>query len=75
LNEISKEINCSYKDVYTLRYIANLINDLDEYKVEIIQDKKGFGSGYCGTHHILPTPYVGLKQGIKEVYNKLKDRK
>jgi GDP-L-fucose synthase len=73
LNEISKEINCSYKDVYTLRYIANLINDLDEYKVEITQDKKGFGSGYCGIHHILPTPYVGLKQGIKEVYNKLKN--
>jgi dTDP-4-dehydrorhamnose reductase len=73
LNEAPKEINCSYKDICTLLYIANFINDLDEHKVEIIQKEKGFGSGYYGTHHIPKISYIGLKQGIKEVYNKLKN--
>jgi hypothetical protein len=73
LNEAPKETNCSYKDVCTFLYLANFINELDEYKVEIIQKEKGFGKGYYGTHHVLPTPYVGLKQGIKDVYNKLKN--
>jgi hypothetical protein len=47
------------------------IESHSEYLKKFVE--KGFGSGYCGIHHILPTPYVGLKQGIKEVYNKLKN--
>jgi GDP-L-fucose synthase len=73
LNKTFKEINCNYKEIYTLLCIASFINSLDEYKVEIIQNEKGFGKGYYGTYHMFPISYVGLKEGIKEVYNKLKN--
>jgi UDP-glucose 4-epimerase len=74
-NNIPKEINCIYNTVCTLTRIAQLINELDEYNVEV---KVGDGSGinYNGDGgNILPIDFIGLKQGIKEVYNILKDKK
>jgi len=68
-----KEINCIYNTVCTLTRITQLINELDEYNVEV---KVGGGSGinYNGDGgNALPIDFIGLKQGIKEVYNKLKN--
>jgi hypothetical protein len=71
-NNLPKEINCIYNTVCTLTRIAQIINELDEYKVEV---KVGDGSGinYNGDGgNSLPIDFIGLKKGIKEVYNKLK---
>jgi nucleoside-diphosphate-sugar epimerase len=67
-----KEINCSYLEKYTLLQIAEIINSLDDYKVEIQLEDVIEGKAYCGTHHIMPFNLIGLEQGIKETYNKLK---
>jgi len=72
-NNISKEINCIYNTVCTLTRIAQIINELDKYKVEVIVEN-GTGSNYNENNGIsLPIDFIGLKQGIKEVYNKLKN--
>ena len=71
-NNLSKEINCIYNAVCTLTRIAQLINELDEYKVEV-KVENGSGHNYNGNGgNLLPIDFIGLKQGIKEVYNKLK---
>jgi GDP-L-fucose synthase len=71
-NNLPKEINCIYNTVCTLTKIAQLINELDEYKVEI-KVANGSGNNYNGDGgNSLPIDFIGLKKGIKEVYNKLK---
>jgi len=66
-----KQIDCSYAGLYKLSEIANMINNLDERKVDIKIEKDGFAAPYYGTANILLN-YIGLQQAIKEVYNKLK---
>lgn len=68
-----KEINCSYLEKYTLIQIAKIINSLDNYKVDIVVENEGEGDDYCDTHPIMPFDLVGLEQGIKNTYNKLKN--
>jgi UDP-glucose 4-epimerase len=71
-NNLYKETNCIYNTVCTLTRIAQLINELDEYKVEV-KVEKGSGNNYNGNGGIsLPINFIGLKKGIREVYNKLK---
>lgn len=66
-----KETNCSYEKKYTLKNIADTINNLDEHKVPIkIVDKKQL-EFYCGEATEIPVKLIGLEQGIKEVYSKL----
>lgn len=72
LNDIPKEINCIYNKVCTLEKIALLINELDEHKVPITKVDPSEGKGYYGGRDWLYLPFIGLKQGIKEVYSKLK---
>jgi nucleoside-diphosphate-sugar epimerase len=69
----TREINCSYLEKYTLIQIAEMINSLDNYKVDIIVENEGKGDDYCDTHPIMPFDLVGLEQGIKNTYNKLKN--
>jgi nucleoside-diphosphate-sugar epimerase len=66
-----KEVNCSYNTVCTLTRIAQIINDLDDYKVDIKVDSFK-GQNYHGDGNNLYIDFIGLKQGIKEVYEKLK---
>jgi UDP-glucose 4-epimerase len=66
-----KEIDCSYQQSYSLFDIANMINGLDTHKTQIIFNNGGMGEKYCGNSNILLN-YIGLKEGIKQVYNKLK---
>jgi len=66
---LSKNIDCSYKKSYSLLDIANIINNLSTYKVEIdFKDNKA--KNYIGT----PTAnlkWIGLEQGIKNTYENL----
>ena len=42
-------------------------------KVNIKIKNEGQGDDYCGVHPIMPFNLIGLEQGIKETYNKLKN--
>ena len=66
-----KNIDCSYADHYTLVDIANIINNLSTYKVEVKVGKEE-GKEYVGISSIQEgRNYKGLEQGIKETYKKL----
>jgi len=77
----SKLINCCYNYHFTLSEIAKIINKLDNHTVPIIIENKEMGTPYIGVYnspHIensnIPfIKYLGLEQGIKETYNKLKN--
>jgi GDP-L-fucose synthase len=74
-NNPPKVLDCSYKQKYYLKDIAELINKLDSQKVSIIFSKEGFNLPYCGDSmplEILKIKMVGLKKAIVEVYNKIK---
>jgi hypothetical protein len=51
--------------------IAEIINKLDDYEVPILSGKNA--SSYVGHYHPLNLDFIGLEQGIKETYNKLKN--
>lgn len=67
-----KEIDCVYPESKTLHHIANVINKLDGYKVEIKINEPELGKEYIGKFTNLGLEYIGLEQGIEIVYNKLK---
>jgi GDP-L-fucose synthase len=71
-----KNIDCSYKQTHSLLDTSNFINNLSDYKVKI-NIGEGKGTPYVGNFPInIPnTPYIGLEQGIKETYKKLKIKK
>ena len=82
--DLVKEYNCSYSEVLSLRRIASIINELDDHEVEIITAESDFGPHYYSTDQPYVLPYklylhlqsnVGLNNGIKEVYKKLKNEK
>ena len=68
-----KEFDCVYSEKsYTLFGLACLINKLDDYEVEIAYGDK-IGDDYLSKYRTpLPIELIGLEQGIKNVYNKLK---
>ena len=73
-NDLPKEANCHYGNTVSLKDIANLINNLDSYKVKI-EFGEGSSPDYIGKeYHNLPIDFIGLEQGIKETYNKLKNK-
>ena len=67
-----QDINCSYLEKTTLTQIAGIINSLDDHKVNIKVENEEQGEDYCNIYPIMPFDLVGLEQGIKETYNKLK---
>jgi nucleoside-diphosphate-sugar epimerase len=71
-DDLPKEINCSYRNIYYLKDIAKIINTMGENKVPIKIINKKEGIGYVGNFTNLEIEYIGLEQGIKNVYNKLK---
>jgi len=76
-----KEINCCYDYHYTLNDIAQIINTLDSYTVPINILNDTLGEPYVGEYNTplikeIKEPrikYTGLKQGIIETYNKIKN--
>jgi hypothetical protein len=67
-----KEFDCIYPHPINLIDITNIINKLGNYEVNIINQGKN-GDDYISKYRTtLPINFIGLEQGIKEVYNKLK---
>jgi GDP-L-fucose synthase len=71
-NDGPKEIDCVYDEFLTLEKITRIINELEEYKVDIEIMNRGADRPYIGVFNELGIKFTGLEQGIKEVYNKLK---
>ena len=71
-NDGPKEIDCTYNESLTLEKITRIINKLEEYKVDVEIINKGADRPYIGTFNNLGIEFIGLEQGIKETYNKLK---
>ena len=67
-----KEINCVYKQKYSLLQVAEIINQLSEYKVEIINKEVYNTIDYIGEAN-LPINTIGLEKGIQKTYLKLKN--
>jgi GDP-L-fucose synthase len=70
--DLEKEVDCVYQDESSLSRIAGLINNLSNHKVFIIYDNYQTSEPYIGNPKDLPIAFIGLEQGIKNVYNKLK---
>lgn len=69
-----KVINCSYKDKYMLSDIAKIINQLSNYKVEIVIETNLIGHSYIGDYnmHLFDVEFDGLHNGIMKTYDILK---
>jgi nucleoside-diphosphate-sugar epimerase len=72
--KLLKDVNCAYSKDYSMLEIANFINELDTAKVKIYVDidvVTDYISKYNAPYGI---DYIGIKQGIQETYNKLKEK-
>jgi GDP-L-fucose synthase len=67
-----KDLDCVYDKTISLEYIANIINHLSDYQVPIHFMEEKMGDCYIGFNNGLPIECLGLEQGIKNVFNKLK---
>jgi GDP-L-fucose synthase len=65
-----KETECRYKGFSNLRSIAEEINTLSDYRVPIYITQE-YGGSYIGTEFPIDLKYIGLEQGIKNVYKSL----
>jgi nucleoside-diphosphate-sugar epimerase len=64
-----KQIDCTYATSPTLHDVALQINNLTSHKSDIqILDSSATDNSYTGTHFPLLN-YIGLKEGIRRVYN------
>jgi GDP-L-fucose synthase len=70
-NNLPKTYDCVYEEKKTLLQIAMMINTLSNYKVAI-SAKSDIGTDYIGEYKPLGLDYIGLEQGIRLTYNKLK---
>jgi UDP-glucose 4-epimerase len=70
--DLQKEIDCIYDDTVSLSNIAQQINNLTVNKVPVNIEDSLPGQNYIGSYTELPIAFIGLEQGIKNVYNKLK---
>jgi len=72
--EPPKEFDCVYEEGSpTLTQLSTMINDLDGHKVKIFVGNPD-GDSYTSKYRSqLPYGFIGLEQGIKNVYNKLKN--
>lgn len=72
--EPPKEFDCAYEEGSpTLTQLATMINELDDHKVKIFvgdPDGVSYTSKYRSQ---LPYGFIGLEEGIKITYNKLKN--
>jgi GDP-L-fucose synthase len=72
-DDLEKNIDCCYNDKHSLYNIAELINKLSNKQPVDITTKVLFGNEhYIGKPLNVPIKLIGLEEGIKRVYNKLK---
>lgn len=68
-----KDINMSYFKKYKLSDIANIINELSSYKVDIKIENPSNGLNYTGNGSLLNSlglKFKGIELGIEECYNR-----
>jgi GDP-L-fucose synthase len=71
-DNLPKVIECCYDYKTTLYDIAEIINGLDNHKVKINLTSNIFDEPFNGKFVDMGLEFIGLEQGIKNVYNKLK---
>ena len=73
-DRLPTEYDCVYDTKYSLLEIANFINSLDSYSVDIVINNSEPCTDYTGEHtHLSKCPsMVGLQRGIEEMYKFLK---
>lgn len=69
---LPKEIDCTYAQTKKLTEIANIINQLSDHNSNIVLQSMETDQDYKGKHTDLALDFVGLEEGIKTVYQKLK---
>jgi len=72
-DNLPKTIECSYDNSPTLYDVAQIINKIKDYKVNINIKNWELAPLFNGKFIDLGLNFVGLKQGIKNVYDKLKN--
>jgi len=74
-SNLNKAFDCCYNTKFTLVDIANIINNLSDYKVSInVTDNEGMGDEYIGEYStIYNLNYKGLKNSIEDMFNILKN--
>lgn len=72
-NDLPKEINCSYDYSPTLYDVAYIINNSSNYKSNINIKEWEMAPPFNGKFTDLGLKFIGLEQGIKNVYNILKN--
>lgn len=74
-SNLNKAFDCCYNTKFTLVDIANIINNLSDYKVNInVTDNEGMGDEYIGEYSpIYNLNYRGLKNSIEDMFNILKN--
>ena len=73
-NNIPKTFDCCYKEKTTLLDIANIINNLSDYKVEIVLEEgptniSSSPQDYYGQFVDTHINYIGLEKAIQIMYN------
>jgi dTDP-4-dehydrorhamnose reductase len=72
-DNLPKTIECSYNYSPTLYDVAQIINEIKYYKVNINIKNWELAPSFNGKFVDLGLNFVGLEQGIKNVYDKLKN--
>jgi len=70
-DNVPKEIDCCYKEKYTLNDIASIINRLGKNRLAISTLQPGLAEDYIGTFTDLGLSYRGLYDGIINSYHNL----
>ena len=70
--DLLKEVDCIYDDTVSLSNIAQQINNLSINKVLINIEDPLPGQNYIGIYNELPIAFIGLENGIKNVFDRLK---
>jgi len=70
--DLLKEVDCIYDDTISLSNIAQQINNLSINKVPINIEDPLPGQNYIGIYNELPIAFIGLENGIKNVFDRLK---
>lgn len=70
-NKLPKTYECTYNKTFKTSQILHIVNTLDDYKSSIIVDGKN-SAPYKGEFIDLGVKYVGLENGIKNLYKILR---
>ena len=68
-----KNINCCYETKYKLSMITEIINELSDYRVDVVIEKDELGLSYFGDYNLqlCDIQLTGLRNGIIKTYEKL----